>query len=98
MKKILISFLITMIVCFTLISLILSVNFNTVKTSKASNYYKISVYMNKLAVYKNNSTKPEKVYDVFVNTLPYEDRKALQNGIIVKNEQDLQSIIEDYTS
>ena len=100
MKKIIYSFMITVIVCFSLISVILSFNFKSEKSSARSNieYYKISIYMNKLAIYKNDDSKPSKIYDIYIDNLPGEDKKALQKGIIVKNQHDLQSIIEDYTS
>jgi hypothetical protein len=48
-----------------------------------------------IALYKGN--KIVKIYDeIVISVLPKNDQEALYSGIIIKNEDHLNSIIEDY--
>lgn len=60
--------------------------------------YRVSVFNGKLAVFENNSKIPYKVYDTYIDTLPYEDRTAVEKGIFTDSSAELMKIIEDYTS
>lgn len=41
---------------------------------------------------------PFRVLDVYVETLPYQDKLSLKEGIKVISEEELQQLIEDYDS
>ncbi len=60
--------------------------------------YTIKEYNGKVAVFKNNNTFPESVYDAYISVLPESDQERLKNGITVSDKTELQKIIEDYTS
>ena len=60
--------------------------------------YTLKEYNGQLAIYKNDETTPFKVYEIQVNTLPEHDKNNLQNGICVKNENELNQLISDFTS
>ena len=69
----------------------------TEKDSVDEEYWRICEYEGKVGVFLSDGTLYE-VLDVYVKTLPEADRRMLGEGIIIKNEGDLISIIEDYTS
>lgn len=61
-------------------------------------YYTITEYQGKIAVFKNSDAVPLDVYDSYVSVLPQHDRELLKNGIRTESTSELQRIIEDYTS
>ncbi len=74
-------------------------NITSSETTNNHNYkYRISVFNGKLAVFDRDSKLPYKVYNTYVNTLPEEDRKIIEEGIFTNSSSELLKIIEDYTS
>ena len=63
-----------------------------------NDYYTMSEYKGKIAVFKNGENVPIDIYDVYVSTLPQHDRTLLEEGIRIETPEELQRIIEDYTS
>ena len=63
-----------------------------------NDYYTIKEYQGKVAVFINEEPVPIDVYESYVYSLPKHDREALSTGIRVESVEDLQKIIEDYTS
>ena len=61
-------------------------------------YFTVKEYDGKIAVYKNEETKPYIVYDAYVSLLPQQDIELLKKGIVTDDKEYLQSVIEDYTS
>ncbi len=61
-------------------------------------YYTLSEYKGKIAVFKNQESIPIDIYDVYVSTLPQHDRNLLEKGIRIETPEELQRLIEDYTS
>ena len=61
-------------------------------------YYTITEYQGKIAVFKNSDAIPMDVYDSYVSALPQHDRELLKSGIRTESTSELQKIIEDYTS
>ncbi len=57
----------------------------------------IRSYDGKIAVYKNGDPTPFEVLDVYLFTLPEQDRSLLDRGIGVNSTDELVSLIEDYT-
>lgn len=63
-----------------------------------NDYYTVTEYQGKIAVFKNNDKIPFDVYDTYVEYLPEHDRQLLIDGIRADTPDELQKIIEDYTS
>ncbi len=88
--------------CFTILFINLNRNINNQKSREIltteKEYYTIKEYEGKVAVFKNSDTTPLTIYEAYISLLPESDRQRLKNGILVDNSQDLQRIIEDYTS
>lgn len=61
--------------------------------------YTVTAYEGRLAVYlTTHMDSPQYVTDVDISTLPAADREALQKGIPVYTEEELTSVLEDYSS
>lgn len=63
-----------------------------------NDYYTVTEYQGKIAVFKNTDKIPLDVYNTYVAYLPEHDRQLLKDGIRANNTAELQDIIEDYTS
>ena len=51
-----------------------------------------------LALYAPGAAEPKQIFPTRIETLPLADQAALEEGILVRNEQKLQSLLEDYLS
>lgn len=60
--------------------------------------YTIREHNGRIAVFPKESAQPELILDVLVKYLPDLDRTQMQNGIQVKDYEELVRLIEDYTS
>ena len=60
--------------------------------------YILGEHEGKLAVLSPDKTIIYRIFDVYINTLPVYDRELLNNGIKVKSEEELNSLVEDYNS
>lgn len=60
--------------------------------------YTLGEWEGQLAVFEGEDTFPQKLYDVAVAALPRSEQERLKNGIAVANEEELQRLLEDYTS
>lgn len=60
--------------------------------------YTLKEYHGRLAVYFKDEPNPQKVFDVYLSTLPSYDRGQLQLGVRVKDYEELVQRIEDYIS
>ncbi len=60
--------------------------------------YYLREYQGKLAVFLPEKSVPEKVFDVYLSTLPPYDRGQLQMGVPVADFEELVQRIEDYIS
>lgn len=63
----------------------------------ADDYYILTEYEGKLAVFKNGDNVPISIYDTYIDTLPKHDKELIQKGIRVESTDSLQRLIEDYT-
>lgn len=93
------------IFCFAILMLLFLIISNNVTKSLKENkyispieYYVLSEYQGKIAVFKNGENIPINVFDTYISALPQHDRKLIENGIQVQTKEELQSLIEDYTS
>ncbi len=60
--------------------------------------YVLKEYYGRIAVFRTGETNPSAVYDVYTSTLPDMDRDALAQGIMVVSREELDRLIEDFTS
>ena len=60
--------------------------------------YTIGGWQGKLAVYVGGSNTPRDVYDIYISSFPPQEQEKLTAGIPVQNEEELNSLLEDYTS
>ena len=69
------------------------------ETPSSDAKYTVTTYQGHLAVYlTTHMDTPQYITDVEVSTLPRADREALDAGIPIYTEQQLTSILEDYSS
>lgn len=102
-KKIIITLCIALIIvsgyAFTVTSL--SSNDNSKEEPKSTEtspvYYIVKQYKDRIAVYSSEKDEPIQILDSpFVRDLPEYDQKLLSKGIIVKTNEELLKILEDY--
>jgi hypothetical protein len=60
--------------------------------------YVIKEHEGRVAVFPAGATEPELVLDVLVRYLPDLDRKQMQEGVPVKDYDELVALLEDYSS
>lgn len=60
--------------------------------------YMLKIYNNKVGIFRTPSKTPYTYLDIDISYLNDYDRKLLLNGIEVSSEQELKSLIEDFTS
>ena len=51
-----------------------------------------------VALFDKGCTEPRQIFPNTVASLPPADQAALEQGIIVRNDRDLQQLLEDYLS
>lgn len=60
--------------------------------------YILKEYNGKIATFRSGSKTPIEVFDVYVSTLPKSEINVLKKGLHAKDDQELQELIEAYTS
>lgn len=55
-------------------------------------------YKGYVALWEKGASEPRQIYPYRVCTLPPADQKALEDGIYVRNEQELARLLEDFLS
>ena len=74
---------------------------NTTTTNiitQAQTLYILSDYDGRLALFSSENQEPVTVYEIYTESLPYDDYILIKSGIKVKSEEELQRLIEDYLS
>ena len=61
-------------------------------------YVVIGSWKGYVALFDQGAAEPKQIFPCPVEALPEADQQALENGIIVRNQRDLQQILEDYLS
>ena len=51
-----------------------------------------------VAIFEKNASEPFQIFPTQVTSLPPSDQAALEEGIIVRNQRDLNQLLEDYLS
>ena len=61
-------------------------------------YLILGSYKGYIALFEEGSTEPKQIFPNQVSTLPEEDRKALEEGILIRSRYRLEQLLEDYLS
>lgn len=61
-------------------------------------YVVLGVWKGYLAIFEEDRDEPRQIFPSQVAALPEADREALAQGIVVRNDRDLQRLLEDYLS
>ena len=67
-------------------------------TETAVPKYTFSQYQGQLAFFERGFAMPVEIYDVYLEMLPVEEQQRVINGIPAQTDEEIQKIIEDYTS
>ena len=98
--SIVISFILIIISSFCVTSMInIFAGNNSAQSEKNVSYeYILKSYDSKIAVYSAKNNSLEKVYNIYINTLPQQDIDMLNKGIKIKDSKELKSYIQDFDS
>ena len=61
-------------------------------------YVVIGTWKGYMALFDQGAAEPKQIFPCPVEALPESDQLALEKGIIVRNQRDLQQLLEDYLS
>lgn len=64
----------------------------------AALYVVLGAWKGYVALFDQGAEEPKQIFPCPVEALPEPDQEALKNGIIVRNQRDLQQLLEDYLS
>ena len=51
-----------------------------------------------VAIFEKGASEPRQIFPTQVASLPEADQQALETGILVRNQRDLEQLLEDYLS
>ncbi|MBQ5994486.1 MAG: hypothetical protein IJL63_01350 [Clostridia bacterium] len=71
---------------------------SAVTVTQSRPLYTLSHYGGRLALYKRDFAMPVEIFDVYLDSLPTEEREAVKKGITAETDEQAQKLIEDYTS
>lgn len=61
-------------------------------------YLVLGTWKGYIALFKKGEAEPCQIFPNQLSSLPPEDQAALEKGIIIRTEQQLQALLEDYLS
>jgi len=61
-------------------------------------YLVLGTWKGYIALFEKGEDEPCQIFPNQVSSLPPEDQAALEKGIVVRSEQQLQALLEDYLS
>lgn len=61
-------------------------------------YVVLGTWKGYVALFEGSSSEPRQIFPNPVASLPLQDQAALEEGIVVRNDRDLQQLLEDYLS
>lgn len=67
-------------------------------TSLLALYVVLGCWKGYVALFEKGAEEPRQIFPTMISTLPTADQIALEQGIIVRNQRDLDSLLEDYLS
>ncbi len=69
-----------------------------VETTVAAEKYTLRDFNGKLALFVGDETVPSEIFDVRTQSFGEVDRELLMKGITTDTEEEIRSLVEDYTS
>lgn len=66
--------------------------------TEVQHLYTLTEYGGRIALYKKGFSMPVEIYDINISSLPLSDRELIKNGINAESDDEIQKVIEDYTS
>lgn len=61
-------------------------------------YVVLGCWKGYIALFERGAEEPRQIFPTQVCSLPPADQAALEDGIVVRNDRDLQQLLEDYLS
>ena len=61
-------------------------------------YVVLGCWKGYIALFDKGAEEPRQIFPTMVTSLPPADQAALEEGIVVRNDRDLQQLLEDYLS
>ncbi len=61
-------------------------------------YLVLGTWKGYVALFEGAKTEPRQIFATATASLPEADQAALEKGIIVRNDRDLQALLDDYLS
>lgn len=61
-------------------------------------YVVLGTWKGYIALFDAGREEPRQIFPYQVSSLPPADQQALEEGIVVRNDRDLQQLLEDYLS
>ena len=61
-------------------------------------YVVLGTWKGYVALFDKGAREPKQIFPYPVSSLPPADQAALEEGIVVRNDRDLQQLLEDYLS
>ena len=61
-------------------------------------YLVLGTWKGYVALYEGDAPEPRQIFPTPVSALPEPDRRALEEGIIIRSPRKLQELLEDYLS
>lgn len=61
-------------------------------------YVVLGTWKGHIALYQGDSREPARIFPNLAVSLPPEDQAALEEGIVIRNDRDLNRLLEDYLS
>lgn len=66
--------------------------------SRSQAPYMLGAYQRKIASFQTGRAEPMEVFDIYLDSLPVVNQQELLRGIPAQSKEELQRLIEDYTS
>ena len=73
-------------------------NKQTLLSALLAYYVVLGSWEGYVALFDKGKEEPRQIFPCPVSSLPIADQSALEKGIIVRNQRDLQQLLEDYLS
>lgn len=61
-------------------------------------YLVLGCWKGYVALFDKGAAEPRQIFPTPVEALPEADRQALEEGIVIRNDRDLNQLLEDYLS
>ena len=61
-------------------------------------YVVLGTWKGYVALFDKGGEEPRQIFPTMVASLPPADQAALEEGIVIRNDRDLQQLLEDYLS